>query len=98
MTKLIRAFSLLLALLVLGCTGNSTTVAPLGPQRDAKLNASLSGNNLILAPSGITIHVPKDWLEWKEEFHNNFHLNSSDMPKVCHGIGEWDTELSLIHI
>ena len=95
MTIMIRAFSLMFALLVLGC-GNSTPVAPLGPQRDANLSASLSGNDLILAPSGITFHIPKDWLEWNEKFNNNFHLNSSDMPKVCHGIGEWDTEYAEI--
>lgn len=96
MTTLVRTLSLLLALLLFGCKGESMPTVPLGPQRDSKLGALLSGNKLTLAPSGITISIPNDWLEWNEKFNNNFHLSSSDMRKVCHGIGEWDTEYSQI--
>ena len=96
MPRLVQKFLILLAIFTLGCQRNATPTVPLGPQRDAELSAQRSGQNVSLSPSGIAMSIPNGWLERNEQFSNNLHLNNSELPKVCNGSGEWDTEYAQV--
>ncbi len=54
--------------------------------------ATRNGRIIQLHPSGITLQVPQDWLEWDAQFQNNFHLSHRELRSVRVGHGEWDSE------
>lgn len=55
-------------------------------------SATRSGRTIILSPSGASFDVPKDWVDWFQQFHDNFHLRAKELARVKDGSGEWDTE------
>ena len=59
---------------------------------EAQRYATREGQKIILHPSGVTLTMPQQWLEWDERFHNNLHLTRDQLEKVQNGEGEWDTE------
>jgi len=62
----------------------------------AQRYATREGQKIILHPSGVTLNVPQQWLEWDERFHNNFHLTRDELEKVHNGEGQWDTEYAKV--
>jgi len=62
----------------------------------AQRYATREGRKIILHPSGVTLNVPQQWLEWDERFHNNFHLTRDELEKVHNGEGQWDTEYAKV--
>jgi hypothetical protein len=54
--------------------------------------AERDGNTITLRPSGVSFRVPKDWLEW----HDNFHLSHRELDAVARGAGDWDTEYASV--
>jgi len=54
--------------------------------------ATRDGQKIMLHPSGVSFRVPRQWLEWNEKFHNNFHLTRDELQQVRDGDGEWDKE------
>jgi hypothetical protein len=85
MTYLRVATTLLFALSLNGCRHSSqpTAVEPYSTR---------DGPIVTLHPSGISFRVPQQWLEWNDQFHNNFHLSRDELQKVKNASGEWDTE------
>src|SRR5262249_25231963 len=54
-------------------------------------SATRDGRTITLKPTGASFKVPKDWVEWYDEFKNNFHLTHKQLDAVAKGAGEWDT-------
>src|SRR3972149_6742452 len=59
-------------------------------------HATREGRTIRLHPSGITLQIPQDWLEWNAEVHNNLHLTHRELRKVRRGHGEWDYEYARV--
>jgi len=59
---------------------------------DAGRFATRSARTIQLHPSDFTFQVPRDWLEWDAQFHNNFHLDHRELRSIRIGHGEWDSE------
>jgi hypothetical protein len=68
------------------------------PQQEAEIQAHATGEGPVftLHPSEISFRVPQQWLEWNNQFHNNFHLSHNDLATVENGAGEWDTEYARV--
>jgi hypothetical protein len=58
--------------------------------------ATRKGSTILLSPIGASFRIPKDWLEWNQQFHNNLHLSRQELEKVRDGDGEWDTEYAKV--
>jgi hypothetical protein len=58
--------------------------------------ATAEGNRLTLYPNATSFRVPDEWIDWYQEFHNNFHLTESQLAGVEQGAGEWDTEYAAV--
>ena len=50
----------------------------------------LQDNVISLQPTGATFVVPKPWMEWHREYHNNIHLTRSQIESVKDADGTWD--------
>jgi hypothetical protein len=72
---------MLLAVLLSGCHHGGQQ------QRSTAPYASRSGLTITLHPSAITFRVPQQWLEWNDQFHNNFHLSREELKSVEQGGG-----------
>jgi hypothetical protein len=59
---------------------------------DAGRFASRNGRTIQLHPSEVRFQIPKDWLDWDAQFHNNLHLTHRQLRSVRLGHGEWDSE------
>jgi hypothetical protein len=59
---------------------------------DAGRFASRNDRTIQLHPSGVRFQIPKDWLDWDAQFHNNLHLTHGQLRSVRLGHGEWDSE------
>jgi hypothetical protein len=59
-------------------------------------SAERRGSTLTLQPSGASLQIPIDWVEWYSEFGNNFHLSQEELDAVARGAGEWDTEYASV--
>jgi len=59
---------------------------------DAGRFASRNGRMIQLHPSEVTFQIPRDWLDWDAQFHNNLHLTHGQLRSVRLGHGEWDSE------
>lgn len=80
------AIAVLAGLVLLSCHRAAS------PTPESQRYATREGQEIILHPSGITLRMPRQWLEWDEEFHNNLHLTRKQLESVRDGGGEWDTE------
>src|SRR5215831_14402552 len=58
--------------------------------------ASRQDTTITLRPSEATFKVPQSWVEWYEEFGNNFHLTRMEIDAVARGDGDWDTEFASV--
>jgi hypothetical protein len=58
--------------------------------------ATRDGVTITLQPSGLQFDVPQDWVDWYNEFGNNFHLTGEELDRVGHGAGEWDDEYARV--
>jgi hypothetical protein len=58
--------------------------------------ATRLGRIITLHPSGANLEIPAEWITWYVKFHNNLHLNSSELDSVRIAIGEWDTEYAQV--
>ena len=54
--------------------------------------ASRNGRTIQLHPSEVRFQIPKEWLDWDAQFHNNLHLTHAQLRSVRLGHGEWDSE------
>jgi hypothetical protein len=77
--------ALLMALSLSGCHRSSQPIA-------VEPYSTRDGPTITLHPSGVAFRVPQQWLEWNDQFHNNFHLSRNALQKVKNASGEWDTE------
>ena len=59
-------------------------------------SAVRDGALIKLLPSGATLKVPSDWVEWNRKFGNNFHLTHQQLDAVAMGAGDWDTEYASV--
>lgn len=72
---------------------NSQSGIPASDDGDSlRPSATRTGTTIILAPSGASFSIPADWVEWHDQFRNNFHLTHEQLDAVEHVQGEWDTE------
>jgi hypothetical protein len=62
------------------------------PASESPRYATRDGQKITLHPSGVSFRVPQQWMEWNEQFHNNFHLTRDELAQVRDGDGEWDKE------
>jgi hypothetical protein len=96
-----RYASLLLLTLACGC-GPSTRQLQLPPAPTIKPHTAKSpfatrqGSTIVLRPSGLQFQVPKDWIDWYDQFGNNLHLTAKELDQVGHGAGEWDDEYARV--
>jgi hypothetical protein len=58
--------------------------------------STLEGRSVHLVPSGLRFDVPRAWLDWQVNSHNNFHLTRWQLYKVKSGFGEWDSEYAQV--
>src|SRR5215813_7467860 len=63
---------------------------------DAGRYASRQEATIYLHPSNVSFQVPREWLGWNAEFHNNLHLTHRELQKVRFGAGEWDYEYGAV--
>jgi len=49
-----------------------------------------------LRPSGLQFEVPKDWIDWYDQFGDNLHLTGKELDRVGPGAGEWDEEYARV--
>ena len=96
-----RTFFLTLQFLALGCGYSSRKprlppAPPIGSHTENSPFARREGTLIVLQPSGIRFSVPQKWVNWCEEFGNNFHLTAEELDRVGHGAGEWDDECARV--
>jgi hypothetical protein len=60
--------------------------------RDAGRYATRDNATIYLQPTDVNFEIPRAWLEWNAEFHNNLHLTHRELQSVRFGAGEWDHE------
>ena len=70
--------------------------APTNLSEDARPHATRDGQRIVLRPSGVSFVIPKEWLSWFEQFHNNLHLTHQELSMVKDANGEWDTEYAKV--
>lgn len=58
--------------------------------------ASRAGTTITLLPSKVSFQVPESWLEWHDQFGNNFHLARNQIDAIARGDGDWDTEFASV--
>jgi hypothetical protein len=58
--------------------------------------ATRQGTTIVLRPSGLQFAVPKDWIDWYDQFGNNLHLTGKELDQVGQGAGEWDDEYARV--
>jgi hypothetical protein len=54
-------------------------------------SSTRKGSTLRLEPGHLRFTIPKGWLLWQEEFHNNIHLSGRDLAATKDGGGEVDS-------
>lgn len=89
MRILLAATVMLLAIILTNCHRASIPPTPIGAY------ATRDGRNITVQPYSVSFRVPQQWLEWNDQFHNNFHLGA-DLKDVRNGGGEWDTEYAQV--
>ncbi len=71
-------------------------VLPIGaaepPAKAPERYATREGRKVTFHPSGISLRMPREWMEWYGQFHNNLHFTRDELQKVHDGEGEWDSE------
>jgi hypothetical protein len=70
--------------------------APTNLSKDVRSYATRDGQRIALHPSGVSFMIPKEWLIWFDQHHNNFHLTHEELSKVKDANGEWDTEYAKV--
>jgi hypothetical protein len=70
--------------------------SPTNLSKDVRSYATRDEQRIILHPSGVSFVIPKDWLSWYAQFHNNLHLTHEELSMVKDASGEWDTEYAKV--
>ena len=80
---------------ILALSLSSTSLAA-EQSSEVQQSATREGQKITLHPTGITLRLPSQWLQWFDKFHNNIHLTRDQLEKIENGDGEWDTEYAKV--
>jgi hypothetical protein len=58
--------------------------------------ATRAGDIVTLHPVPVSFRMPREWLDWEMQFHNNVHLSRPELSTVEHGKWEWNTEYAAV--
>ena len=58
--------------------------------------ATRVGDIVTLHPVPVSFRMPREWLDWEMQFHNNVHLSRTELSTVEHGKWEWNTEYAAV--
>ena len=58
--------------------------------------ATRVGDSVTLHPIPVRFRIPREWLLWELQFHNNVHLSRTELSAAEHGEGEWDVEYAAV--
>lgn len=97
MRKRVGMLSRFITLAVLLVLAGVLRPAGAGAQNNAEKDrpyAVRRGRVIELKPSRATFAVPQEWVEWYDEFRNNFHLSHIELDAVKNATGDFDTEFA----